>query len=229
MNLFVFAMDYEARYIRSVSKTLSEERIGFGRVYHLSHKGKEFLICVSGVGKVLAASSLAGVLATHPEITRAVNLGIGCSLDPALAPLRSAVVGTKFVQHDLDTTALGDPAGYVSGMDMVYVPAEENTARALLRACHDEGVPAMEACIASGDLFVASDEQKDAIAKRFGCLSVDMEAASYATTCYAYGVPFAALRVVSDAVDHAKEYLENRGICGEIACKIGLTFLEENE
>lgn len=222
---FAFAMGAEAEPLFAQSTLENEERFGFAKFYRLSYQGKMFFILVSGIGKVLAASALSAAISAHPEIDAVINVGIGGSLDANVAPLLSAVLGEKFAQHDMDTTCFGDPQGYLNGLDTVYLSASEDLLSSLQEACGKVGVPYAKATIASGDRFITDEKEKDAIAKRFGALLIDMETAAFAEVCHVYHKPFSCLRIVSDAVDHYNEYVRYKPLAIETACKVALALL----
>ena len=222
---FLFAMEAEASFLLSSSEILSTERLGNATVRSCRYGGKEFLVAVSGIGKVLASSGATAVCVAHPEVDALINLGIGGSLDAAKAPCLSAVLASDFAQHDMDTTPFGDPIGYLYGPDRVKIDADEGLNRDLAAICTEMGIPVTSAPIASGDQFIVDENVKSVIVERFGALSVDMEAAAFAEVCFVYGKPFTALRIVSDAVDHHNEYLINKPIAGKMACEVGMGLL----
>ena len=52
-----------------------------------------------------------------------LNAGVaGCATD---LPTGSLVVASEFIQHDVDTTAVGDPIGLVSTVNRVAFPTWE--------------------------------------------------------------------------------------------------------
>jgi len=60
--------------------------------------------------------------------------------------------------------------------------------------------------IASGDRFVSGADESRALqaalqAAGFAALAVEMEGAAVAQVCFDYGVPFAAVRTISDRAD----------------------------
>ena len=53
--------------------------------------------------------------------------------------------------------------------------------------------------IASGDMFITSREQVDAISAHYpDVMAVDMESVAIAQACYVRGVPYFCMRVISD-------------------------------
>ena len=225
MICFLSAMEAEAQPVLRKSTILGEERIGFARLYRCSYEGVPFFFAVCGIGKVLSASGLSGIIVAHPEIDSFLNLGIGGSLDAEKAGLLSAVIGTSFVQHDMDTTSFGDPKGYLNGLDTVEIKAEDDVVSLLQKACQECGLAVYKGLISSGDSFVTDEEKKRGFVEDFGAISVDMEAAAYAETAAVYHKGFAALRIISDAVDHQNEYLRYKKQACEIGGEVALKFL----
>lgn len=223
---YVFAMKAETEPFLSAVHIENERSFGYAHVYEFTHQGQKGFVCISGIGKVLAGAAVASCLAAYSDIDAVVNLGIGGSLDSERAPLMSAVVGERYVQHDVDTTAFGDPSGYLSTPDLVFIPGEPKLIQRIMDASKSLGVPCCKGTMATGDQFIAKMEDKGMIARRFDALIVDMEAACYAEVCHGFGVPFAALRVVSDADGDQEEYLRNKFPAGERVCKIGLELMK---
>ena len=54
----------------------------------------------------------------------------------------------------------------------------------------------------TGEQFI-TDEGRESIVERFAPLSVDMETAAIAQVCEAFGVPFIAVRSITDTAKHA--------------------------
>ena len=229
LNCFLCAMESEAKPILEKVDVLESTKIGYATLYACSDKGKKFFVAVCGVGKVFSASGFSGIIVAHPEIDRFINVGIGGSLNAEKAPLLSAVVGDSFVQHDMDTSAVdGCPRGFLWGIELIKIPGEKGIVKALASTCENLDIPVYCGTIVSGDTFVADEEKKKGFVEEFDAISVDMEAAAYATVAYVYGKPFTALRIISDAVDHYAEYLLYKGQAAEKASEVALAFLRNN-
>lgn len=80
--------------------------------------------------------------------------------------------------------------------------------------------------IASGDVFVASEEKKRAIKQTFGAVACEMEGAAIGQACYINGVPFGVLRIISDSCGEM-DYLTFSDIAAEKGKQIVLGFLKE--
>lgn len=75
--------------------------------------------CAGGVSKVNAAMA-AEILCLKYGVDMIVNAGVaGCLTE---LPTGSLVVAEDFVQHDVDTSAIGDPVGLVSTVNRVSFP-----------------------------------------------------------------------------------------------------------
>lgn len=219
---FLTAMKMECEHMLEESKLLCEETYGFAHLYLLEHEGEQFYLCASGIGKVLASSAVSAIIVAHPEIDAFINVGIGGSLDAAKAPVLSALIASGFVQHDNDTTAFGDPPGYLNGLDMVNIPADTKLNDVFSKICDQGHLKRFEGVLASGDQFIADKKKKEEIAHEHNAIMVDMEAAAFAEVCYVYHKPFTSVRIVSDASGDQDEYLKYKPLACSIASEIGL-------
>lgn len=165
--------------------------------------GKEVVVATSGVGKVFAAlTAEAMILKYQPDCI--INTGVAGALAPELH-LLNVVIGVDVVQHDMDTTPVGDPRGLLSGINKIELPADEELQTRFEKAAAELGIPTLRGRVASGDQFIADDEKRSDIRDTFGAACCEMEGASIGQVCYVNGVPFAVLRAISDgAADDAK-------------------------
>lgn len=165
--------------------------------------GTEVVVATSGVGKVFAAlCAEAMILKYQPDCI--INTGVAGALAPGLH-LLNVVIGKDVVQHDMDTSPLGDPAGLISGIDQIELPADEQINAAFEKAAAELGIPTLLGRVASGDQFIACDEKRSFIRETFGAACCEMEGAAIGQVCYVNQVPFAVLRAISDgAADDAK-------------------------
>lgn len=145
---------------------------------------------LAGVGKANAAYA-AGILiaAFCPELV--INTGIAGGL--GVTDKLDVVVATGVVQHDMDTSALGDPVGWISGVDRILIETDPERSATLA-----EAIGAKRGIVASGDVFVASDLTAHTIVDRFGAVACDMECAAVGLAAYRAKIPFVAVKVISD-------------------------------
>lgn len=207
------AMHIEVETVKSlmenkVSETVSGMEFVSGTLF-----GRKIVVAVCGIGKVAAAMcAQTMILKYSPECI--INTGVGGSLDPELH-ICDVVIAESLVQHDMDTSPLGDPVGLISGINIVNIPCDGRVTAALLKAAEAlDGVHTAAGVIASGDQFIASAEAKKRIVDRFGARVCEMEGAAIAQVCYINSVPFAIVRAVSDCADGSshmayEEFLPN--------------------
>lgn len=183
-------------------------------------QGHEVLLALSRIGKVAAATTatalIEGLGATHVVFTGVAG-GIGAGVR-----VGDLVVATDFVQHDLDASPLFprfeiplygrsrlacDPV-----MTALLLTASESAATGLAGQFGPISGPARPTVhaglIASGDRFVSGaaelqDLQQRLLAGGHVALAVEMEGAAVAQVCFDYGLPFAAVRTISDRADDA--------------------------
>ena len=157
--------------------------------------GHATVLAKCGIGKVFAAIC-AQTMILRFGVTHMINTGVGGALDPKL-DLLDLVISDKVVQHDMDTSPLGDPVGLVSGINKVYFEASKE----LIGAARATGIPCVEGTIASGDQFIADGQKKAEITERFGASICEMEGAAIGHVCFVAGVEFLIVRAVSDSAN----------------------------
>ena len=172
--------------------------------------GKKIVVAKCGIGKVFAAiCAQTMILKYKPDciINSGVAGGVCRDLD-----IGDIAVASDVVQHDLDTTALGDPKGLISGINIVNVPCNTELSEKLFEAAKNCGFNSKIGTLATGDQFVAKgSESLDELRKLFNPLTTDMEGASIGQTCFVNAVPFTVIRALSDKADDNADcdYVEN--------------------
>lgn len=160
---------------------------------------KEVTVALTGVGKVAAAWSVTRRLA-HRRSDLVLVAGMAGGLVPA--PVGTLIVPDAAVQHDLDATPLtarrGDVPGLPSGPLFSHVPARDALRRAATRGIGS----ILSGTIVSGDAIIGTDTARRDVTGAFPeAVAVDMETAAIAHVCAIEGIPWAALRVISDSHD----------------------------
>lgn len=164
------------------------------------------LACAGGVSKVNAAMA-AEIFCLRYGVDLILNAGVaGCATD---LPTGSLVVASEFVQHDVDTTAVGDPVGLVSTVNQTAFPTwEPGRCVEILRSL---GVSAVTGRVATGDWFAVKGDRAAWVRDTFSPLLVEMEGCAIAQVCLRNGVPFVSLKSVSDHLfsdRQAEEYFD---------------------
>lgn len=156
------------------------------------------VLCVGGVGKVNAAMAAQFLI---DRFSPHAILNPGCAGALADLPVGTVVAATSCVQHDVDTTLAGDPPGFVSTVNVVDFP------------CRLPATPGLcPGVVATGDWFGRDPARAQAIRDAYHATVCDMECAAIAQVCLRHGLPFLALKSVSDHLFSPcqdKEYQEN--------------------
>ena len=167
--------------------------------------GADVVIVKCGIGKV-NAGTCAQLLINEFGVKKIINTGVAGSLDAAI-DIGDIVVSTDAVQHDFDLTPIGYQKGQLDGMDSASIPADETMRKDAVNAvkeCAPE-IGVFEGRVCSGDQFIASDEQKEAITSEFGGLCCEMEGGAIAQICKQNNTPFVIIRAISDKADGSAE------------------------
>ena len=168
--------------------------------------GPQLIAACGGVGKVNAAMC-AQILCRHFRCDLILNSGVaGCLTD---LPIGTLVLAEDFVQHDVDTTAVGDPIGLVSTVNTVAFPTwDPQRCREILA---ELGHPAESGRVASGDWFAVKGDRAAWIRDTFRPTLTEMEGGAIAQVCLRNGTRFVALKSVSDHLfseRQAEEYFD---------------------
>ena len=150
-----------------------------------------------GVGKVNAAMSTQLFIDRY-QPDWIINAGVaGSFLD---IPIGTVVLADSFVQHDVDTTPMGDEIGLVSTVNRVNFPTDG--VEQLTAILAGLGVSHLTGKIATGEVFMVKGPRTNWVAKTFSPTLCEMEGGAIAQVCLRNGVKFSALKSVSDRVCH---------------------------
>ena len=195
----ICAMQLEMDGLRAqMTDTVSETVSGIEFV-HGTLCGAPVVTAVCGVGKVFAALCAQTMILRYAP-ARLINTGVAGSLSPALT-IGNIAIARDVVQHDMDTSPLGDPVGLLSGINIVHIPADPALGEALEASAAACGLTVRRGTIATGDQFISSGEQKSRIRDSFDAIACEMEGGAIGHVCYVNGIPFAVLRAISDGGD----------------------------
>lgn len=161
--------------------------------------GHTVYLCKCGVGKVYAAAATAAALTQFPDIACVLNIGVSGGIGGSKRG--TIVISDKTVHHDFDGTPDGLRLGQLEGFDSEFLPCDGAVVQTLVRALKAENLDYRVGTIASGDQFIASKKKGDWIASAFGAIACDFESAPINQVCLVFGVPFAAVRAISDSGD----------------------------
>ena len=199
------AMECEVNRLKSSLKNIEEINYKQFNFYKGELFGKQVVIAKSGVGKV------AGAVCTQIMIDKfspkyIVNTGVAGGLRPGME-VGEIVIANRLVQHDFDASVLGYSKGYICNGINPKAPTYFYPDKDLVKK-FDESlnikVPELKhhtGTIASGDMFVSSNEKRKEIKDLFDACAVEMEGAAIAQTAVLNNTPFIILRAISDLAD----------------------------
>ncbi len=190
MIAIITAMDVELETLRArMESPQSVEKPGLS-AWIGTLAGHPVIAAVCGVGKVCAAQCTQQIISEyHPSLV--LHSGVGGAASPKLNHL-DLVVARELTYRDMtDRVKRGClPFGGV-------FTADPSLTALLL----DQAPEAHLGCIATGDLFVESQEEKERVIRDYGALCVEMEGAAVAHVCAVNQIPFAIVRCISDLAD----------------------------
>ncbi len=192
--------------LAAVLALMPDERrqIAGGREFWRGHlHGHEVVAVLSRIGKVAAATT-ATALIERLRVREIVFTGVAGGLGPGVN-VGHVVVADHFLQHDMDASPIF-PKYEVPLYGQSRFAADAALTQRLADAAAQAlpGVPVHRGLVISGDRFVSTTAEARALQSALpDALAVEMEGAAIAQVCRDYGVPFAAVRTVSDRADDA--------------------------
>lgn len=180
--------------------------------------GHEVVCALSGIGKVAAATTATSLIERF-GVRRMVFTGVAGGLADAVQ-VGDVVVAREYLQHDMDASPIF-PRWEIPGYGRARLACDAQMTDVLLAAserCVAQASPDMRAAhattaarahaglVVSGDQFVGAAQASMALrhglqAAGHEALAVEMEGAAVAQVCADFGLPFAAMRTISDRAD----------------------------
>ena len=181
-------------------------------------QGRGVVLALSKLGKVAAATTATTVIEAF-DAKRLVFTGVAGGVGPGVN-VGDVVLATDGVQHDMDCSPLfpryeiplyGQSRFACNAVLNAHLLVAAQQALASLQSDSFEKLQVSsprvhQGLIASGDRFVSSASEVTALVQGLTQaghppLAVEMEGAAVAQVCHDYGVPFAAVRTISDRAD----------------------------
>lgn len=188
----IVAMQVELEMLLREMDGITEQTINGITYHHGRIGGSEVTATQCGIGKVNAAVGALTLIENFcPDAI--INTGIAGGTGTGAGVL-DVVIGTEVAYHDV-WCGPGNARGQVQGLPERFSGATGHFNLASLTA--DPRV--RTGLIASGDMFVSTpDDLARVLATQPEAIAVDMESGAIAQVCHLKGVPFLAIRVVSD-------------------------------
>lgn len=194
--------DEAAPFLARADRVSDPVTVGGAEHHELSVAGRTVLLVRSGIGLANAASAASAALvllaAAQPTATglpAMISAGTAGGVQAGVH-VGEVVVGTEHLYTGADARAFGYALGQVPGMPATYTGDPDLRATALAADIGDLTLRAGQ--MLSGDQFVDAALVGPVRAQFPHGLSTDMETTALAQTAHVYGVPFLAVRGVSD-------------------------------
>lgn len=196
------AMRIEVEKLKSQIIELKIETISQIDFYSGKLYGKDVVVAVCGVGKVHAAMCTQIMIMKYsPGII--INTGVAGGISGGV-DIGDVVIGTTVMQHDMDTSEVGDPIGMISGINMIDIPCTPSVVEKLAEASKNvENMRVFTGRIATGDQFMRKADALDRVVRLFDAMACDMESGSIGQVCYINNVDYGVVRAISDKGGHS--------------------------
>ncbi|HHU43874.1 MAG: 5'-methylthioadenosine/adenosylhomocysteine nucleosidase [Bacillota bacterium] len=205
----IIAMSEE---LKPYEKHIKSIDIHYGKQFHKGKIGEnEIVICLSGVGKVNAAFATA-VMVDKYKPSLIINTGVSGGLGQK-KPM-DIVVADKVAQHDVDTSPLGDPKGFVSGVDRIYFETSKTYTQKIYKYLENASLGVM----VCGDQFIADKKKASEIVKTFGAIACDMESGAIAQVAHMTDTELVLIRGIADSADD-KAPVDFKKLVSEVSLK----------
>ena len=235
------AMQQELAGLKQALQGSHTIQIGTRQVTTGTWHGHPVVLALSHIGKVAAATT-ATALIERFDVTEIIFTGVAGGLMPGVQ-VGDMVVATEFMQHDMDASPLFPPME-VPLYGRAHFPTDLRLTQSLKSAAQDilknpgqwldidvlhelrvQSPQVHAGLVVSGDRFVSTSAESQALQQRLPkALAVEMEGAAVAQVCFDYGVPFGAVRTISDRADDSATHDFSRFI-EEVAGRYSLALL----
>ena len=189
-------MSAEVEALKAKIENAKTEKISGAEFVSGRLSGKDVVVAQCGIGKVFAAICAQTMILRYGATTL-INTGVAGTLSEEIGILDFAI-SSGVVQHDMDTTAIGDAPGLISGINIVEIPAAKSLCETVVSTAIEQGNRAIAGIVASGDQFINNASRKAFIRDTFGAICCEMEGAAIGHVCFVNGVDFVIIRCISD-------------------------------
>ena len=206
----------ERCYVSDLLEKLSytkEESPNKSEVYKCTYKTHEFIILVSGYGKVNIASNLRYICEKY-NIRVILSIGTAGALTDE-ASIFSAVIPNTTAQFDVDFMPNGFMEGQIPGLDKATYKTNEDLIECLKRASNVSGY-----------------NLASSIRREYNAYACDCESGVVGEYSFVNEIPYASVRVISNLANNngIKQYNlydhESSSICQRITYKFLKEFYE---
>ncbi|MDO5410456.1 MAG: 5'-methylthioadenosine/adenosylhomocysteine nucleosidase [Lachnospiraceae bacterium] len=201
MLAIIGAMDEEVSRIKdAMTEVVIEKKAGM-EFYCGKLAGKDAVVVRCGIGKV-NAGICAQILADCYQADVMINTGVAGSLRAEIN-IGDIVLSEDTLQHDMDATGFGYPAGTIPRMEKSVFEADTKLIQIAEKACRkvNPEIGVHVGRVVSGDQFVFDKAKKNWLIENFNGYCCEMEGAAIAQAAYLNEIPFLIVRAISDKAD----------------------------
>lgn len=202
------AMDVEVNHIidKFYFMGITTETISGNEFHSFTFSDNEFVIAKCGPGKVNSAVC-AVIMILFYDVDAIINIGVAGAYKDI--PIGSIVVSDKSVQIDVDTSAVGDEVGFVSGVNKKYFESSKYLGEFIASKIYPYKLfevsnskflltDTIIGPVGTSDTYITNKSIVDKVVNSFGVISFDMETASIAQVCHINNIDFVSCRVITD-------------------------------
>ena len=193
------AMASEVDGLKAIMSDAKIKNVSTVDFYSGSINGTDVVVAQAGVGKVNAAVTAQTMILEY-GVDMLINIGVAGGIADSLK-IGDIVVASSLVEHDMDTTAIGDEPGFITGIDKVYMDTDKKVSDMILECADDLKLHTLSGVIATGDIFVSTDQVRDRLRNQFNAVAAEMEGGAISHVCTMNNIPFAVLRAMSDCAN----------------------------
>lgn len=221
MIIIIGAQQEEIVSIKDLFSNYEEKNINHYSYYEGMINNKECVLVQGGIGAA-STTMLVTLLSTLYKIDYIVNVGTAGGVANKGLKVGDVVISKQLAYYDADVTAFGYKYG-----QMAQCPRAFKADDKLINILVEQNKNVLVGDMLSGDKFITDRHQPNKyIQENFAdlnVLTVDMESASLANSCYLLNIPFVVIRVVSDILESGVQtttYEEVLQISSKIAKEI---------
>ena len=217
------AMDVEVNLLKEaaeISRITTRAGMNFceGRI-----GSADVVIVKCGMGKV-HAGICTQILADIFGVSYVINTGVAGGLNKDLK-IGDVVVAVDSVQHDYDVTPIGFRKGEIPYTGKYAFESDSMLVDKAMQAVNKIApeIKVVKGRICTGDQFIETKEQADAITSVFGGDCCDMESGAIAQACWSNNIPFVILRSICDIMNgetQADDYSKIEASAAELCASI---------
>lgn len=212
----IVAVEMQAVLDKYELRLIVEKEVAGYKVWEYQTKQYQLIVVNCGAGEIAVASGTQFLISEY-HVDLVVNFGVVGGLTEEMTTTKVCII-EKVVHYDFDTSSVDsvEVGRYLQYPD-IYIPT---TAELVGKAInlYPQLVPVV---CASGDKFIADEDMKRQINKKFDADICEMEAAGIVLTCNRNNIPCILIKIVSDSICGGyEEFVKTKDMVAEMCLEI---------